>query len=276
MSTSSGRSAARDAAEQFFDPSFFPTLAAIEERHFWFQGRNRVIAAAVAPLLKDFPSDCRLLEVGCGTGLVLQLLRRLSAGGVVLGMDCHADALSWARRRSGCPVVCGDLMRPPLEGGFDLVGAFDILEHLDDDRAGLSALAGLVRPGGAVVITVPADGSLWSYFDESSRHRRRYEVPELHEKLESAGLRVEYLTEFMMALYPLVWLGRRLRGWRRPRAAASRAKRARALAESELQVRPWLNGALERLLSVEARAIVARRRLPWGTSILAVARSRPG
>lgn len=251
-----------------YDPRLFSKIAAVEDRHFWFCARNRIIAAVVRSVIGDLPPGYRVLEAGCGTGFVLRQLVEVCRGGEVVGMDLFPEAVAFATRRAGCRVVAGDVLNPPALGQFDVVGMFDVLEHLPDDLAILRSLNKLLKPGGALLLTVPAHMSLWSYFDVSVCHCRRYEAGELTSKLEQAGFRVEYLTEFMMSIFPLVWLGRRLKGGSRTTDRAV----ADARTADELKIVPGVNGLLKALLSVESAAIARRWQLPKGTSLLAVAR----
>src|SRR5262249_43810635 len=161
----------------------------------------------VRGLTANLAPGYRVLEVGCGTGTVLQMLERVCATGQVAGMDLFEEGLEFARRRVSCPLICGDLRSPPFATTFDIVGMFDVLEHLEDDRGPLDHLFRLIRPGGRLILTVPAHMSLWSYFDESSCHYRRYDRTALQSKLAATGFEVEFITEFMMTLFPLVWLG---------------------------------------------------------------------
>jgi len=207
---------------------------------------------------------------------VLRVLERVCRGGAVIGMDLFAEGLRYARLRASCPLVQGDIHANPFGRQFELVGMFDVLEHLPDDMQVLRDLHGMLAPGGALLLTVPAHQSLWSYFDEASHHRRRYEQAGLHAKLKRAGYEVEYMTQYMMSIFPLVWAGRRLASLTRRQEGradgAGRAKRTHQLAVDELRVRPGVNGALAWVLSRETRFIAGRRHLPVGTSLLAVAR----
>jgi SAM-dependent methyltransferase len=254
-------------AREAYDPSFFENLAAAEDRHFWFRARNRVIEALAAQLTAGFAPGYRVLEVGCGTGSALRALERACPGGSVLGMDLFGEGLRHARRRGG-RLVQADLHHPPFAARFDLVGLFDVVEHLADDVRVLRDLAELLAPGGALLLTVPASRRLWSSWDETVRHRRRYEPAELGARLREAGYRVEYLTPYMSAIFPLVWARRKLgRGGRSGCDADSHA-----LAEGEFRVVPGLNALLGLCLAPEARRIARRRTLPFGTSLVAVAR----
>jgi hypothetical protein len=128
----------------------------------------------------------------------------------------------------------------------------------------------MLKPGGALILTVPAHMSLWSYFDVASCHHRRYTRARLGQILRESEFEIEYLTEFMMSLFPLVWLLRRIKGG----SGMMDRERAAQKAANELTVVPILNGILKLILSVEAFAIKRRWRLPVGTSLLAVARKK--
>jgi SAM-dependent methyltransferase len=257
-------------AHSSYEPAYFSPLFAIEDRHFWFRARNRVISQLVASLTRRLPPGYHVLEVGCGTGNVLRVLEQACPRGTVIGMDLFAQGLSFARRRTACPLVQGDVHAAPFRVPFEVIGLFDVLEHLSDDQRILADLWTLLAPGGTLLLTVPAHAVLWSYFDEAAHHCRRYAPAELHQKLRAAGYEVEYLTQYMAPLFPLVWLGRRLARLVPHRDRAART--ADALALSELRITPGLNGLLSWLLAREAPLIARRRQLPIGTSLLAVAR----
>ncbi|HYM09479.1 MAG TPA: class I SAM-dependent methyltransferase [Bryobacterales bacterium] len=270
--------AATGAARSGYDPAFFARLYAIEDRHFWFRSRNRVIGSLVRRVTAGLAPGYRVLEVGCGTGNTLRVVEQACPHGTVTGMDLFAEGLLFARSRTACPLVCGDMHAPPFDARFELIGLFDVLEHLPDDLQVLRDLHAMLAPGGVLLLTVPAHPSLWSYFDEASHHCRRYEAADLERKLTGAGYRVEYATEYMAGIFPLVWLGRRLSGLARRRSldtsASGRdgADRARLLATDELRIIPGVNALLSLLLAPEAPLIARGRRLPIGSSIVAVAR----
>jgi SAM-dependent methyltransferase len=248
-------------AHDTYDPVYFQRLAAIDQRHAWFRARNELIGDVAAAVSRDLPPGFRVLEVGCGAGAVLQRLEAACPRGQVIGMDPSLDGLRLARRRCGCPLVLGDANYPPFGATFDIVGLFDVLEHLPDDVGILTRMRGLLRPGGSLLLTVPADPSLWSAFDEASRHVRRYRLPELEEKLRATGFEVTYITHFMQILAPM------LRVWRR-----LGARRERPGEESELRIIPIVNELLYRAFKAEQSAIRKRRQISSGTSLLALAR----
>jgi SAM-dependent methyltransferase len=185
-------------------------------------------------------------------------------------MDLFSEGLYYARHRTACPLIQGDINRPPFAKQFDLICLFDVLEHLPDDIQVLVDLRKMLSQDGVLMLTVPAHPLLWSYFDEASHHSRRYELAELKNKLIGAGYTVEYITQYMAAVFPLVWLGRRLRSLNR-RQGATDIDGAKALASAELRIIPVVNSLLALLLSLEVGLIVRRRHLLMGTLLLAVA-----
>jgi len=251
-----------------YDPAHFANLVEVEDRHFWFRARNRVIAELLQRLTSHLRPGYRVLEVGCGDGNVLRFLEQAATTGFVVGMDLYHEGLNHARRRSRCSLVQGDINHFPFAKPFDIVGIFDVLEHIDDDVGALVQLRSLLAPGGMLLITVPAHRHLWSSFDHASGHCRRYELYELCDKLTRAGYSVDYVTPYMSILYPLMWLTRKSK---RPASAMS----DEALVRRELRIVPLLNGLLAALLSPEVRWIARLKRLPIGTSLVALARKTP-
>jgi SAM-dependent methyltransferase len=246
----------------------FPELFAAENRHFWFRGRNRVIADAVRGAVAGYPPGYRVLEVGCGTGYVLRMLERECRGAEVVGAELSDAGVAFARKRVTCQVVRADVFALPFADPFHLVGMFDVLEHLADDAGALRGLRDGTAPGGRLVLTVPAYMTLWSHTDECGGHHRRYTPKSLRWVLAAAGWEVERVTPFMLPLAPVMWLGRKLA------AAANRLrprrKTGRELAVDELRPIPGFNGLMRALLALEA-PLVRRWRMPFGTSLLAVA-----
>jgi len=225
----------------------------------------------VSQITAGLATGYRVLEIGCGTGNVLRVLEQTCRRGTVVGMDLFAEGLQYARQRTSCSLVQGDMHTPPFGTQFDLIGLFDLLEHLPDDMQVLRDLHAMLAPEGVLLLTVPAHPSLWSYFDEASHHCRRYEGAELLQKLEESGYQVEQMTYFMASIFPLVWVGRKLAALsnRRP---ASDATPTAELAVNELRVTPVINEMLVLLLTLESRLLARRQTLPWGTSLLVVAR----
>ena len=250
-----------------YNPIHFASLFAVEDRHFWFRARNQVISALMTQVVASLSPGYRVLEVGCGDGNVLRFLEKACSGGHVTGMDLHGEGLTYARRRVQCPLVQADVSLPPFCKTFQVVGIFDVLEHISDDRRILDDLRKLLDHRGTLLLTVPAHPHLWSYFDEAAGHCRRYRVNELRSKLEQTGYSVEYLTEYMAGMHPLVLLYRKTRP-----AVISVAQSPEELVKREVRIVPVLNEVLSFVLSLEAKWIAARKLLPLGASLVAVAR----
>jgi SAM-dependent methyltransferase len=209
-----------------------------------------------------------MLEVGCGTGNVLKVLRQACRNGKVVGLELWFDGLRFAQSRSGGLLVQGDVRSYPFGRQFNLIGMFDVLEHVPEELETLVALREALTPGGKLIMTVPAHQYLWSYFDEAAHHCRRYSPPEIHAKLNEAGFQVEFLSQFMACTFPIVCLWRKLSALRRK----ADGKNAKTLAAEEFRVVPVVNGFLNAVLRLEALWLRKGHTLPIGTSLMVVAR----
>lgn len=240
------------------ESSEFEKHEQLEAEHWWFEGRRRCIAGVLDTHLH--PASSRtLLDVGCGTGGMFPLLRRY---GTVKGAEFSSDARERARRRF--PELDAQPCRLPdelPEGRYDVVTAFDVIEHLDDPVASVKTLASRLAPAGQLVVTVPAFQLLWSAHDVALHHRRRYSRGLLLEHLQAAGLRVTYDSFFNTALFPVVAAARLLERVRGPAKSS----------DTDLKPAPRLvNLALTHLFGGEAH-VLTRARLPVGVSLIAVA-----
>ena len=230
-----------------------------------------MIATVGRQIVDGLSPGYRVLEVGCGTGNVLSALEEVCSQGTVVGMDLLGEGLQYAQQRTSCSLVQGDLNTPPFSSQFDLIGVFDLLEHLPDDSEILRTLRTMLVEGGRLFLTVPAFQSLWSYMDDAAHHYRRYELTDLKNKLLHAGYQIEYLTYYMTSILPIVWAVRRLASLvdRRP---TDDVNRARDLTIGEYRIVPIVNDLLIWLLAQEARLIAAGYTMPFGTSLVAIAR----
>ncbi len=264
----------QSAEHSSFEPAYFSALFEAEKHHFWFRTRSAIVATIVRQVTAKLKSGYRVLEVGCGSGNMLHMLEQTCQSETVIGMDLFAEGLHFARQRTNCALVQGDMHASPFGVQFEIISLFDVIEHLPDDRAVLDSLHTMLVPGGTLLLTVPAFPTLWSYFDEAAHHCRRYERAEMERKLIEAGYEVEYLSYFMATIFPLTWFNRRLaailnkkfRGKQNPPINVDK------LANKELRIVPIVNQVLIGLLSWEKQFIKRRKHLPFGTSLLVVAR----
>jgi len=176
-------------------------MAASETRHWWFRGRRQVLDAVISRL--DLPEPARILELGSGTGGNFEMLARYGKV-TAIEMNEAARVISLRKTEAVRDVRLGFLPdNVPLNGEvFDLVCAFDVLEHVEEDEATLRTLRFCLAPGGAAVITVPAFAWLWGPHDTQLHHKRRYAKAELRQKILDAGLHIERLTYTNMFLFP--------------------------------------------------------------------------
>ncbi|MGH3102479.1 MAG: class I SAM-dependent methyltransferase [Gaiellaceae bacterium] len=246
-----------------FDAELFERLARAEPGSFWFRARNRLI---VSTLRRHFPDAASLLEIGCGTGFVLAGLRAAFPGLRLVGTELFAEGLEAARRRLPLDVELHrlDARSLPFRSEFDVAGAFDVLEHVEEDELVLRELHGAVRPGGGLILLVPQHPRLWSAADTFAHHVRRYTRRGLERAVTGAGFRVERSTSFVSALLPAMVASR----------VAHRVARRPYDPIAELEPGA-LNGLFERILDGERRLIERGVSLPVGGSLLLVAR-KPG
>ena len=226
----------------------------IRAGHFWFETRRQIVIEAVGGLRRE--RDGAALEVGCGDGFVLSRL----PGPRWIGVDEALDDLRIVRRDHRIPVVAASGQALPLRVRFDVVAAFDVLEHIEDDVGALRAWRAQLTPLGRLVLTVPAGPELWSRRDDFAGHRRRYSGAGLRAAVEEAGLRVERLRPLFRTLWPLAWL-------------SARVSRGTAVSDpvAEYQVSRPLNVLLRSLVRTEERLLRGSDR-GRGTSWLVVAR----
>jgi SAM-dependent methyltransferase len=247
-----------------YDPAHFVRLAAIEEEHFWFTARRKLIFQLVSAATRSLAPGFRVLEVGCGNGTVLGALEQACPAGTVFGMDLFSEGLSFASSQGRKRLLQGDAHNPPFNIDFDVIGAFDVIEHLPDDEKILHDFHRMLRPGGKLIVTVPAYRWLWSEFDDVSHHCRRYHRPELQTKLHAAGFTPSFISPFMMSILPLVWLHRKKR-------RANHSRREDDILGEEIRIIPVVNPILRSILSAECALAGRGVALPFGTSLVAVA-----
>lgn len=234
----------------------YDRMAELDELHWWYRARREVLAALIRRRAMP-PPHARLLEVGCGTGHNVAMLERF---GAVDAIEMDSAARAVAEKRLGRPV--GSAMLPELPGvarqHYDLVGAFDVVEHVEDDRAAIAALGQCLKPGGRLVISVPAHQWMWSAHDDANHHKRRYSKASLRRLIEDSPLKLEAIGYFNSLLFPAAVAARfagKLTG--------------REGSDDSLPPKP-INWLFERVFAAE-RHLIGRAALPPGLSLFAVA-----
>ncbi len=243
------------------DASLYQQMRELEDRHWWFKGRRAIVAAQLQA--GALPEQAKILDLGCGTGGNLAMLSQF---GEVLGVELDEQAAQLARERGIAPVIRGKLpdALPLAEASFDCVTLLDVLEHIDDDRATLNAVNKLLAPNGQVLITVPAFPFLWGPHDEAHHHQRRYRGKPLRDLLQGAGFEVTTLSYCNSWLFPPAVLVRLVRKCL-PKGRAG----------TELALPPAPLNALLAMVFASERHLLRHMTLPFGISLLAIARKLP-
>jgi SAM-dependent methyltransferase len=237
----------------------YQQMAELDDRHWWYRARRRIIADLIRREAR-LPANAEILEIGCGTGHNLAML---SGFGHVEGLELDDEARALSEKRLGRKVMSAPL--PELAGvpdrHYDLIGAFDVIEHIDDDVAALASIATKLKPGATFMMTVPAHQWMWSAHDTVNHHKRRYSKRMLRQLIDGSPLQLRRIGYFNSLLFPLAVAER----------AASKL-RGKEDADVKLPTAP-LNTALEKVFGME-RYLVGRLPLPPGLSLFAVASAR--
>lgn len=243
-----------------FNPELFERFAAVEAGHFWFVGRNNILRDC---MLRYFPSAKNILEIGCGTGFVLTSTRKIYPEAQLCGSDIFTEGLAYAKKRvPGACLFQMDACHIPYRNEFDLIGAFDVLEHIEDDQAALGQIYQACQPGGGVILTVPQHRWLWSRTDDYAHHKRRYTRAELQGRVERAGFRVEYVSSFVSLLLPAMLASRLLQ----------KSSDASDQMDAGFKIGNLANALLAAVMKVERWLIARGVSFPLGGSLLLVAR----
>ncbi|WP_338501650.1 class I SAM-dependent methyltransferase [Sphingomonas kaistensis] len=236
----------------------YDRMAELDQRHWWYRARRKVLAQLIARVVRPRPNS-RILEVGCGTGHNFPML---DVFGSVEAIEVDPAARAMAEKRLGRAV--GSAPLPDLPGvadaSFDMIGSFDVIEHIEDDRAALAGIARCLKPGGKFVMTVPAHQWMWSAHDVVNHHHRRYSKTGLKALFDGSPLKLEKMGYLNSLLLPVA-------------IAARTAGKITGKDDGDDTLPPApLNAALEKVFAQEAR-LIGRVPLPPGLSLWAVASS---
>jgi len=245
-----------------FKASHFAELASLEKENFWFRSRNELILWALEVFS---PASKALLEIGCGTGYVLSGIHPRFPSTALFGSEIFIEGLSYAAERvPQATFMQLDARALPYSDEFDVIGAFDVLEHIEDDVTVLTEMHRALKSDGVLLLTIPQHDWLWSASDEYACHARRYSARDIHQKLANAGFSILRSTSFVTLLLPLMM--------------ASRFKKKNAISTfnpaDELKLPRPLNAVLYKIMQLEVRLIKAGLNFPAGGSRLIIARKK--
>jgi SAM-dependent methyltransferase len=239
------------------NPEEYGRMFEHEDRYWWFVARRR-LALRLLQNYSNSKEKPTVLDLGCGT---CALVSELAASASAVGADMSRMALNYGRTRGGFGLVQADGTALPFQSGtFDAILGLDVFEHIEDDAAAFAQCARALKPGGLLVLSVPAFKNLWGPHDIALHHFRRYRRLQVIECLRAANLEPVKVSYSVFFLFPLVVVSRLFQKTKRGPAAVSLPS-----------VPKWLNTLLIKLGEVEA-SLISKIRLPWGSSIVAVAR----
>ncbi len=235
----------------------YERMAELDTAHWWFVARRDILQSLIERVVRP-PPNARILEIGCGTGHNLEMLARF---GTVEANELDPKARELASARLGHAVQSAALPNLTLypDAHFDLVALLDVLEHVRDDAAALEAIRTRLKPGGKLLISVPANPWMWSAHDVSHHHHRRYRRAQLARVAREAGYEIVLISPFNTLLFPLIAIARlagKLIG--------------RESADDAMPPKP-INALLRTIFALEA-PLIGRFPLPFGVSLAAVLR----
>lgn len=246
-------------ANNGFRAEYFSDLAQVESEHFWFRARNTLIVWAIK---RYFPNFQSLLEIGCGSGFVLSGIAMAFPTARMVGSEIFVAGLEVAAKRMPqAELVQLDARKLPYVEEFEIVAAFDVIEHIEEDETVLQNFFSAIKPGGVCIVTVPQHKWLWSPVDEEACHKRRYSAVELHDKIEATGFNILRSTSFVTLLLPAMFASRLL-------ARGS----GKSGGTQSMRMNKFVNRLFEAILAAEQAVIKLGLDWPIGGSRLVVAK----
>ncbi|EKE02635.1 MAG: hypothetical protein ACD_20C00350G0013 [uncultured bacterium] len=240
--------------------------AEMEDNNWWHVSRRKIIKSAINKHVGKFSPDAQILDIGCGTGGNFDFIYNYSKN--ITGIELDPYALDVAQQKYKNVNICqGDLPYniPVPDNNFDVIFLLDVLEHINDDTASLYTIFSKLKPGGHLVMTVPAFNFLWSNHDDINHHKRRYTLTELTDKVRKNNFKIKCTSYFNTWLFPLIALVRIIKS----KIPALKDK-------SDLFMLPkTINNILTGLMSSE-RFLVENSVLPFGVSIIVIAQKPEG
>lgn len=245
----------------------FKMLFEIEDKNFWFVNRNEIILNLFKKYLGKEAN--KVLEIGSGTGYVLKGLNDTFENYNLYGSEIHLEGIKFAKDRvPNIEFIQMDATNIPFEHEFNAIGAFDVLEHIEDDVKVIQEVHKALKPGGLFIISVPQYQWMWSINDDLAYHKRRYSHTELKNKLSNEGFEIIYISSFVFVLFPFMYISRLFK-----KNKAYEITDEIILKEmNELKLNPVINSIFGLLMKVDVFLIKMGVSLPFGGSLVTVAR----
>lgn len=252
-----------------FESRCFPVYQKYIPVNFWYKGRNKIINL----FLNKFRSSSHktFLEIGCGNGFTLKYLKKKNLRINFKGCDIYIQALQYAKinNDSDIELFQYNLFKKNLTSQYDVIGCFDVLEHIKEDEKAIENIYELLSPGGICIITVPSDMNLWSNNDIINKHKRRYSKKELTKKIEAAQFELLYMNHFVFFLYPILFIKAKLQG----KIKSEKELEGKELSSLlNLEIPKPVNFLFGILMQIEYVLVKIGFKFPWGSSLICVLR----
>lgn len=245
------------------DSREFAVQYEIEETHWWFRARRRLVRRLAEQVRADLGRPLRILDMACATAMSFRFLSDL---GSIRGLDISVETIHFAKQRGIDRIVRGDAQKIPFKDeSFDLVLALDAFEHFPDDVGSMGEVARVLKGDGALILTVPAFRALWSPHDDVFHHLRRYRRGELARKITSQNLTIERLSYYTMFLFPPLYLFRKLR--------ALSSKGNQPTSDFNVSIPAPIEWALAAMMALEEK-LLRIVNLPVGASLICLSRKK--
>jgi SAM-dependent methyltransferase len=240
-----------------FPRDAFEQLTNYEADNWWFCSRNSLLEW----LISTYTTKAgKYLEIGCGTGFVLKMIDSQFPDFEVNGSELYEDGLEYARSRvPGAKLKQYDARNIKERESYEVIGAYDVLEHIEQDSLVLDNIYSALKPHGKMILTIPQHQWLWSASDEYANHVRRYSRQEILAKVRAAGFKIEFCSSFVSFLLPLMFLSR-----------TTESRTDEYDPKKEFEIPGWLNKSLNKIMMLELFLIKKGIKFPCGGSLVVV------
>ncbi|MCX7766475.1 MAG: class I SAM-dependent methyltransferase [Candidatus Sumerlaeia bacterium] len=249
-----------------FTDSRLKTINKVENEHFWFKTRRKFIISVAKKIIPD--DHFTYLEIGCGTGSVLSEWQKKFKNAECFGCDLSLSAMQLTKN-AGFMAICADANNLPFRESFDVVGVYDVLEHLIDDRLILEEIKGSLKPGGIFIITVPAGQYLMTEYDKAAGHLRRYTRKSMTALIANSNFKLVFCSYFFGFILPFIFVKRKIFD-----RFGQRKKEEEMIVNAELKLPPKLINCFLKILTDIEFWLRRYLNLPWGSSLIIIARKQ--
>jgi 2-polyprenyl-3-methyl-5-hydroxy-6-metoxy-1,4-benzoquinol methylase len=237
------------------------------ESSFWVSSRNRLFKSIVQCHLAP-KGKTKFLEIGCGTGDFIQQIAK-NENLEITGSEIYLKGLVYAKKNlPGIDFIQFDVTQGKIGEQFDIITAFDVIEHIENDNAALSNISQMLKKDGVLVVSVPQHMFLWSKLDEIVKHKRRYSRSDLVAKLKANDFDIDYATSFLFILFPLMLLSRLFD------KGSDQTPSGEQELEKRVKFSGFLNAIFDFLMRIDEGLIRLGFSLPFGGTLVVVARKR--